>query len=212
MYCVSHVLHCLRDLKKNKNKNKKIQYISFHELQAQNVQEHFSGGPSGILTSTCIQILYFLQMSATANRGSNAPYTVVPAVALTRKGTNPCANEKAPKNVNQQSKDSFKKLILKGGHSPPILHFCLFGTTRRVLTITWRLIGTTFALQIWVLQAIPLALPVALWEQALQFSEEAALDPGVSKLGGAHKPLVYSKESFWPSPYPPTYFPSLSFS
>lgn len=49
-------------------------------------------------------------MSATANRGSKAPYTVVPAVALTRKGTNPCANEKAPKNVNQQSKDSFKKL------------------------------------------------------------------------------------------------------
>lgn len=52
-------------------------------------------------------------MSATANRGSNAPYTVVPAVALTRKGTNPYANEKAPNNVNQQSKDSFKKLIFK---------------------------------------------------------------------------------------------------
>lgn len=43
-----------------------------------------------VLTSTCIQTLYFLQMSAIAMRGSNAPYTVVPAVALTRKGTNPC--------------------------------------------------------------------------------------------------------------------------
>lgn len=45
--------------------------------------------PKVILTSTCIQILYFLQMSAIAMSGSNAPYTVVPAVALTRKGTNP---------------------------------------------------------------------------------------------------------------------------
>lgn len=45
--------------------------------------------PKMILTSTCIQILYFLQMSAIAMSGSNAPYTVVPAVALTRKGTNP---------------------------------------------------------------------------------------------------------------------------
>lgn len=55
----------------------------------------------GILTSTCIQILYFLQMSATAKRGSKAPYTVVPAVALTRKGTNPYTNKKAPDKVKQ---------------------------------------------------------------------------------------------------------------
>lgn len=45
-----------------------------------------------LLTSTCIQMLYFLQMSEMAMRGSNAPYTVVPAVALTKKGTKPCAN------------------------------------------------------------------------------------------------------------------------
>jgi hypothetical protein len=35
-------------------------------------------------------------MSATAKRGSKAPYTVVPAVALTRKGTNPYKIKKAP--------------------------------------------------------------------------------------------------------------------
>lgn len=47
-------------------------------------------------------------MSATAKRGSNAPYTVVPAVALTRKGTNPYANEKAPRHVKQGFKYSLK--------------------------------------------------------------------------------------------------------
>lgn len=41
------------------------------------------------LTSTCIQTPYFLQMSEMAMRGSKAPYTVVPAVALTKKGTKP---------------------------------------------------------------------------------------------------------------------------
>lgn len=43
-----------------------------------------------VLTSTCIQTLYFLQTSEMAMRGSKAPYTVVPAVALTKKGTKPC--------------------------------------------------------------------------------------------------------------------------
>lgn len=92
-------------------KKKKKKQISFHELQVKNVEGTFSGSPCKILTSTCIQILYFLQMSATAKRGSNAPYTVVPAVALTRKGTNPWANRKDPNNVKQGFKDSFKKLI-----------------------------------------------------------------------------------------------------
>lgn len=45
-----------------------------------------------LLTSTCIQMLYFLQMSEMAMRGSKAPYTVVPAVALTKKGTRPCGD------------------------------------------------------------------------------------------------------------------------
>lgn len=100
-----------------------------------NVQGHFSGSPYGILTSTCIQTLYFLQMSATANRGSNAPYTVVPAVALTRKGTNPCANERAPNIVKWAGG---QRILLKSwlkkdsGHSPPIIHVCIFGTIRRV--------------------------------------------------------------------------------
>lgn len=37
-------------------------------------------------------MLYFLQMSEMAMRGSKAPYTVVPAVALTKKGTRPCGD------------------------------------------------------------------------------------------------------------------------
>lgn len=45
--------------------------------------------PSVWLTSTWNQMLYFLQTSEIAMRGSKAPYTVVPAVALTKKGTNP---------------------------------------------------------------------------------------------------------------------------
>lgn len=39
-------------------------------------------------------MLYFLQMSEMAMRGSKAPYTVVPAVALTKNGTKPCEAEK----------------------------------------------------------------------------------------------------------------------
>lgn len=48
-------------------------------------------------------------MSATARRGSNAPYTVVPAVALTKKGTYPCQNKKSPNHVNWGFKDSLRK-------------------------------------------------------------------------------------------------------
>lgn len=59
-----------------------------------------------ILTSTCIQTLYFLQMSAIAMSGSNAPYTVVPAVALTRKGTNPYRKK-------HQESDPMKILIFR---------------------------------------------------------------------------------------------------
>lgn len=56
------------------------------------------------LTSTCIQILYFLQISAIAMSGSNAPYTVVPAVALTRKGTNPY--KKAQRHLAKSDRSS----------------------------------------------------------------------------------------------------------
>lgn len=63
-------------------------------------------------------------MSATAKRGSNAPYTVVPAVALTRKGTNPYANEKAPRHVKHGFKDSLK-IAGKSKEIPPLIqvHF-----------------------------------------------------------------------------------------
>lgn len=39
-----------------------------------------------MLTSTCIQIEYFSQTSAISFRGSNAPNTVVPDVAITTIG------------------------------------------------------------------------------------------------------------------------------
>jgi len=39
-----------------------------------------------MLTSTCIQIAYFSQTSAISFRGSNAPNTVVPDVAITTIG------------------------------------------------------------------------------------------------------------------------------
>ncbi len=42
-----------------------------------------------LLTSTCSQILYLSQMSAICGIGSQAPYTVVPAVAHTKKGCKP---------------------------------------------------------------------------------------------------------------------------
>lgn len=42
------------------------------------------------LTSTCSQRSCFSQMSAISSRGSNAPKTVVPAVALTKNGAAPC--------------------------------------------------------------------------------------------------------------------------
>lgn len=67
-----------------------------------------------ILTSTCIQILYFLQMSAIAMSGSNAPYTVVPAVALTRKGTNPYkkAQKHLAKSHNSSPNSSWELALL----------------------------------------------------------------------------------------------------
>lgn len=45
------------------------------------------------LTSTCIHSECLWQISAMSLRGSNAPYTVVPAVALTQIGTKPCETE-----------------------------------------------------------------------------------------------------------------------
>lgn len=60
-----------------------------------NILKHAPGSTDAdrlLLTSTCIQMLYFLQMSEMAMRGSNAPCTVVPAVALTKKGTKPCTS------------------------------------------------------------------------------------------------------------------------
>lgn len=56
-----------------------------------------------LLTSTCIQTLYFLQTSEMAMRGSKAPYTVVPAVALTKKGTKPC------KGTNKKDDFTYRK-------------------------------------------------------------------------------------------------------
>lgn len=53
------------------------------------------------LTSTCIQMLYFLQMSEMAMSGSKAPYTVVPAVALTKNGTKPCRKTNKRQRVNE---------------------------------------------------------------------------------------------------------------
>lgn len=71
-------------------------------------------------------------MSATARRGSNAPYTVVPAVALTRKGTNPCAREEAPSNVKRVQR--FFKIAGKNrGNAPCIMHMRISGAVRKLL-------------------------------------------------------------------------------
>lgn len=45
------------------------------------------------LTSTCIHSECLWQISAMSLRGSKAPYTVVPAVALMQNGTKPCHTE-----------------------------------------------------------------------------------------------------------------------
>lgn len=59
------------------------------------------------LTSTCNHSPWRWQTSAIASRGSKAPSTVVPEVALTRKGTEPCSQ----KVEEKEAVESLLKLV-----------------------------------------------------------------------------------------------------
>lgn len=104
-----------------------------------------------LLTSTCIQMLYFLQMSEMAMRGSNAPYTVVPAVALTKKGTKPCKSTNAKSctqsnywcnNANMfwyvfNRLNSIKSVYYSISSHKYVLHYLLLRLQYSPLKVSW---------------------------------------------------------------------------
>lgn len=86
-----------------------------------------------LLTSTCIQTLYFLQTSEMAMSGSKAPYTVVPAVALTKKGTKPCKGTNTKRMISHTGKNK----SICGIYSCVINAYLLFGFHYSPLKVSW---------------------------------------------------------------------------